>query len=223
MGEFRQEAQSLREQLRLYLVIGMDGNSGRTATEIAEAAIAGGVTMVQWREKDRPFREALPEARRLRELCRARGIPFIVNDRVDAALILDADGVHVGQDDLPGLDARKLLGPDKIIGISAGSEEEAQWALEQGADYLGIGPVYSTATKLDAGEAIGLQLLRRLYGEGSGIPMVGIGGITAANAGAVAAAGADGAAVVSAITGSADPKEAAAALRAAFVEGCNDK
>ncbi|MDF2926846.1 MAG: thiamine-phosphate pyrophosphorylase [Paenibacillaceae bacterium] len=205
-------ADELRRQLRVYLVMSLDGYAGRSAVEIARAAIEGGATMIQLREKDKPLRDVLPEGRQLRELCRRMSIPFIVNDRVDVALLLDADGVHVGQDDLPGVEVRKLIGPDRIVGISAGDAEEARWALEQGADYLGVGPVYSTATKLDAGEAIGLALIEELA-QTSGIPMVGIGGIHAGNVAGVVTAGADGAAVVSAITRTADPAGAAAGLR----------
>jgi thiamine-phosphate pyrophosphorylase len=213
MGEHSKASEGvLRGQLRLYLVMSMEDYQGRTALEMAAEAIEGGVTMLQLREKDRPWREVLPEARKLRALCREKGIPFIVNDRVDIAILLDADGVHVGQDDLPGVEARRLLGSSKIIGISAGSHEEAQWAVQQGADYLGIGPVYSTATKADAGEAIGTGLLGELA-VGFGLPAVGIGGIVADNAACVISAGASGVAVVSAITRQADPKAAAAALR----------
>lgn len=202
----------LREWLRLYLVMDMHSYGGRSATDIAREAIAGGVTMIQWREKSQPLRDVLEESRRLRALCREQGIPFVVNDRVDIALLLDADGVHVGQDDLPAAEVRALVGPNRFVGVSAGSWEEAQWALEQKADYLGVGPVYGTATKLDAGDAIGLDLLARLQAAYSGIPRVGIGGINHTNAGLVTRGGADGIAVVSAITRSGNPRQAAAEL-----------
>lgn len=200
----------LARQLQLYLVMDLKGHAGRTALQIAEEAIAGGVTMVQLREKSMPLRQALEEARQLRELCREKGVPFIVNDRVDIAMLLDADGVHVGQDDMPAIEVRKLF-PGKIVGVSAGSPEEARWALEQAPDYLGIGPVYATATKADAGEAIGLELISALAAD-PGIPLVGIGGIHSGNASQVIGAGADGVAVVSAITRSSDPREAASQL-----------
>jgi thiamine-phosphate pyrophosphorylase len=202
----------LREWLKLYLVMDMQSYGGRTATEIAREAIAGGVTMIQWREKSQPLRDVLEESRRLRALCREEGIPFVVNDRVDIALILDADGVHVGQDDLPAPEVRKLIGPGRFVGVSAGSWEEAQWALDQQADYLGVGPIYGTPTKPDAGDAIGFGLLTRLKEAYSGVPRVGIGGIKHSNAGLVVEAGADGVAVVSAITRSSSPREAAAEL-----------
>ncbi|MNC38569.1 Thiamine-phosphate synthase [compost metagenome] len=146
-------------------------------------------------------------------MCRELGIPFVVNDRVDIALLLDADGIHVGQDDLPAPEVRKLIGPDRFVGVSAGSWEEARWALEQEADYLGIGPVYGTPTKPDAGEAIGFELITRLTAECGGVPRVGIGGINRSNAGLVTGAGADGIAVVSAISRSSSPREAAAELK----------
>lgn len=202
----------LREWLRLYLVMDMQSYAGRKAAEIAQEAIAGGVTMIQWREKSQPLRDVLEESRRVRALCRERGIPFVVNDRVDIALLLDADGVHVGQDDLPAPEVRRLVGPDCFVGVSAGSWEEANWALDQGADYLGVGPVYGTPTKPDAGDAIGFGLINRLKAECGSIPRVGIGGINRTNAGLVTGAGADGIAVVSAITRSGSPREAAAEL-----------
>lgn len=204
----------LRGMLRLYLVMDLEGFAGRSALEIASEAIEGGVTVVQLREKDAPFRRVLEEGRILRELCRERNIPFIVNDRVDVALLLDADGVHVGQDDIPGIDARRLMGPGKIVGVSASTPEEAEWAVKQGADYLGIGAVYSTATKADAGAAIGTGLIADAAAA-YGLPMVGIGGISPANAAPVVAAGADGVAIVSAVTRQANPRAAAQALRAA--------
>lgn len=202
----------LREWLKLYLVMDMQCYGGRTAAEIAREAIAGGVTMIQWREKSQRLRDVLEASRQVRALCREKGIPFVVNDRVDIALLLDADGVHVGQDDLPAPEVRRLMGSDRFVGVSAGSWEEARWALEQEADYLGVGPVYGTATKPDAGDAIGFDLITRLKTEWDGIPRVGIGGINRTNAGLVTAAGADGIAVVSAITRSSSPQESAAEL-----------
>jgi thiamine-phosphate pyrophosphorylase len=203
----------LREWLKLYLVMDMQSYEGRTAEEIAREAIAGGVTMIQWREKSQPLRDVLDVSRRVRALCRELGIPFVVNDRVDIALLLDADGVHVGQDDLPAPEVRRLIGQDRFVGVSAGSWDEARWALEQEADYLGVGPIYGTPTKPDAGDAIGFELLGRLKAECPGIPRIGIGGINRTNAGLVTGAGADGIAVVSAITRSSNPQEAAAELK----------
>ncbi|OXM85904.1 thiamine phosphate synthase [Paenibacillus rigui] len=203
---------NIHSYMPLYLVLGLHEQEGRSALEIAREAIAGGVTFVQLREKNAPLRQVLEQGIQLRELCRNHGIPFVVNDRVDVAILLDADGVHVGQDDLPGLEARKLLGDDKIVGISAGTLEEAEWAMEQGADYLGVGAIYATFTKQDAGAAIGTDLLREVKGRWN-IPVVGIGGITRGNAPEVMAAGADGIAVVSAITKQSNPQIAASELR----------
>lgn len=209
--ETRSPEWNLREALKLYLVMGMEGYGSRSALDIAREALQGGVTMLQLREKDAPLRDVLEFGRELRELCRSFQVPFIVNDRVDVAVLLDADGVHVGQDDLPGLEARRLLPQGKWIGVSAGSMEEARWAVEQGADYLGVGPIYSTATKLDAGEAVGTALVTELIGAYA-LPLVGIGGIGPANAAAVVEAGADGIAVVSAITRQEAPEKAATSL-----------
>lgn len=198
----------IKLHLPVYLVMGLEGYGSRTALEIAKEALEGGVTLLQLREKEAPLREVLRQGKLLRELCRSYKVPFVVNDRVDVAILLEADGVHVGQDDIPGLEARKLLGEDKIVGISAGTMEEAEWAVSQGADYLGVGAVYATSTKKDAGEAIGTGLIRQISERWS-IPMVGIGGIQHDNAVQVIQAGADGVAVVSAITRATNPREAA--------------
>lgn len=200
--------------LQVYLVMGLEDYGGRTALQIAREAIAGGATMIQLREKNAPLKQVLEQGAQLRELCRELGVPFLVNDRVDVALLLDADGVHVGQDDIPGTEARRLMGEDKIIGISAGTMEEAEWAMENGADYLGVGPVYATMTKQDAGEAVGPALIDAIASRWT-IPIVGIGGIHQDNAAAVIEAGAKGVAVVSAITRQSDPQAAAQAIAAA--------
>jgi thiamine-phosphate pyrophosphorylase len=188
------------------------GHASRTAQMIARAALKGGVTILQLRDKDAPLPVLLEEGRKIRELCRQYHVPFIVNDRVDVALLLDADGVHVGQEDIPGSAARKLLGDQKIVGISASSMEEAEIAIREGADYIGVGPIYATATKPDAGEPVGVGLIRQIRRAWS-VPIVGIGGINADNAAAVIQAGAEGVAVVSAITRQDDPEKAAERLR----------
>ncbi|TBL78365.1 thiamine phosphate synthase [Paenibacillus thalictri] len=203
--------QRIKQYLPVYLVMGLSGNGKWTAAEMAKEALEGGITLLQLREKDAPLHQVLEQGRQIRDLCRKYHVPFIVNDRVDVALLLDADGVHVGQDDIPGSDARKLLGPSKIIGISAGTMEEAEYAVAQGADYLGVGPIYATATKSDAGEPIGTNLMWQIQKRWS-IPMVGIGGIGHDNAAQVIAAGGDGVAIVSAITKQAAPRSAASML-----------
>lgn len=211
MTTFRQ----WKEQLAIYMCMPVvPGGQGMDALAIARAAIAGGVSAIQLRDKESPLSDVLCVGRQLRRLCREADVLFFVNDRVDVALLLDADGVHVGQDDLPVHEARRLLGPGKIVGASAGSIEEAERSLVQGADYLGVGSIFATTSKPDAGEPVGTDLLRQIRRRWN-VPLVGIGGIKADNAGDVMAAGADGVAVISAIFDAPDPRAAAARLRAA--------
>ncbi|NEN85730.1 thiamine phosphate synthase [Paenibacillus elgii] len=209
----------VRQYLSVYLVMDLSGHEEKSALDIARAALDGGVTMIQLREKKAPLSRVIAEGRALRELCREYGVPFLVNDRVDVALALDADGVHVGQDDLPGSEARKLLGEDKIIGISAGTMAEAERAMAEGADYLGVGAVYSTLTKGDAGEPIGTGLISEIKQRWPHTGMVGIGGIDASNAAPVVQAGADGVAVVSAIVRQSDPCSATWQLKQVICPG----
>lgn len=200
----------LGARLALYLVADPDQTS-RPLEDVVEDALAGGVTAVQLRAKSLPDRDVLWYARRLRDRCTAAGALFIINDRIDIALASGADGVHVGVGDLPVEDARALAGGKLIIGYSPETDEQGVSAADWGADYLGVGPVYGTATKTDAGDAIGLVTLGR-RAHRAGIPVVGIGGITAANAAAVIEAGAEGVAVVSAILRADDARRAAADL-----------
>jgi thiamine-phosphate pyrophosphorylase len=202
----------------LYLVMGSQDCRGRDPVRVLDQAIDGGITLFQFREKNSglTLRETVSLGERLRSLCRERNIPFIVNDRADLALLLDADGLHVGQDDLPVRQARRLIGPHRLLGVSAETVEEAEQALREGADYLGVGPIYATATKPDAGKPIGpgaiAEIRQRLS---SPLPIVGIGGIDVAGVAEVIRAGADGVAVVSAIAGKPDPRKAAVELRQA--------
>ena len=205
----------------LYLVTDSRLSLGRSNAQVLQAALRGGVTVVQYREKDASARQMVEQALELRELCRAHGVPFIVNDRVDVALAVDADGVHVGQDDLPAAFARKLIGPDKILGVSAENVEQALAAIAAGADYLGVGAIFSTATKADAGEPIGIPGLIKIA-RASTIPIVGIAGINASNAGSVIRAGAAGVAVVSAIVGAEDVEPAARELRRVVNQAAGD-
>ncbi len=184
---------------------------------MVEAAIRGGVTVVQYREKAASTRRMIAEARELRQLCRAAGVPFIVNDRIDVALAVDADGVHVGQDDMPAPLARRLIGKGRILGVSAGNVDEARRAEEEGADYIGASPVFATPTNPDAPAPMGVEGLRKLAGAVS-IPVVAIGGMNAQNARAVMLAGAAGLAVVSAIVGAQDVEAAARAIADAVKE-----
>ena len=200
--------------LRLYVVLDPAVAGGRSVVEIARQAIAGGATMLQLRDKRSPDRDVLASATAISQLCRTESTPFIVNDRVDIAYACGADGVHLGHDDLPPAVARKLLGEDAIIGMSAGNLDELAAALPARPDYLGVGPMYATRTKNDAGAPVGPAMIRTLREAAPVIPLVGIGGITAENAAAVIAAGADGIAVVSAVVGAQNVEAATRALRA---------
>lgn len=203
-------------QLGLYLVTDERLSKGRPTAEIVRAAIRGGVDAVQLRGKDLPIREQLAIGRALRAITREAGVLFIVNDRVDLALALDADGVHVGQDDLPAGVVRRLVGSEWIVGVSAATIAEARAARDDGADYIGVGPIWGTATKADAGEAVGPGLIATLKGAVE-LPMVGIGGIGLQNAAQVIAAGGDGVAVVSAIVSADNPEAVARDLKARIV------
>ncbi|MGC9966570.1 MAG: thiamine phosphate synthase [Syntrophobacteraceae bacterium] len=199
----------------LYLVTDRVLSGGRPLEKIVRESVAGGVSMVQLREKNVGTREFLEQAFVLRQAASELGIPLIINDRVDIALACRADGVHLGQEDMHCAFARRIVGEDMIIGVSVSTADEALEAEADGADYLGVGPLYATATKPDALPATGLGVLRSIR-RAVRIPLVGIGGITDANAGAVISAGADGVAVVSAIVASPDPAAAARALRSAI-------
>lgn len=202
----------------LYVITDSRLGRGRDQVELVAAAIAGGATMVQLRDKDLSTLAQYELGRRLRELTRRTGTTLIVNDRVDLALAIDADGVHLGQDDLPASAARAMLGPDRIVGVSDGNPDEYELVQREGADYLGVGPFAQTGTKADAGQAIGpkgIAAVRAL----TDLPIVAIGGISAANASAAIAAGADGVSVVSAIVSADDPESAARELRRAVEAG----
>jgi thiamine-phosphate pyrophosphorylase len=195
----------------LYLVTDRCLSRGRSTIEVVAAAVRGGVTVVQLREKEAETRDFVKEALAVRRLLEDRGIPMIVNDRIDVALAVSADGVHLGQKDMPIAMARKILGPDKIIGISAESVADAVAAEMAGADYLGVSPIYATPTKTDTAAALGLEGLRQIR-EAVDLPLVGIGGLNARNAAEAIRHGADGVAVVSAIVSADDPETAAREL-----------
>jgi thiamine-phosphate pyrophosphorylase len=175
--------------------------------QLAEFAIAGGADTIQLRQKAGSTRELIETARQIQTVCIKAGLTFIVNDRVDVAIAAGADGVHLGQDDFPIPLARKLLGKQVIVGGSAGSLQEAQKCLNEGADYVGFGPVYETTSKDDAGPAAGLELLTLIAKE-IPLPIVAIGGITVYNVADVIKAGAHGIAVISAVCCQDDPREA---------------
>ena len=176
------------------------------------AAVRGGVDIVQLRDKRAPREELIPLAEELKDACDRAGALFTANDDVELARIVGADGVHLGADDAPTPHARRVLGPDAVIGRSAGGVAEALEAVRGGADYLGVGTVYATPTKPD-GEVAGLGLIRSLAREDLPVPWFAIGGVTADTAPAVAAAGAPGFAVVRAVLDAEDPEAAARELR----------
>lgn len=181
----------------IYLVTDEACLHGRPLLECVEEALAAGVTLVQYRAKAADGGVLYAEACKLKELCDKYNVPLIINDRLDIALAVCAAGVHLGQDDLPCAVARRLLGEDFIIGVSAHNPAEAVQAVSEGADYLGCGAVFGTATKHDVAK-LGLENLRAIR-KAVAVPMVGIGGITADNYAEVLATGADGAAIVSGI------------------------
>ncbi len=201
-----------RYDWELYLVTDRRLAGGRPIEIIVEAAVRGGVTAVQLREKDCCTREFLELGRALVRLLAPLGIPLLVNDRVDVALAIGAAGVHIGQRDMDYSTARRLLGPDAAIGLSVETLEQARAADALDADYLGVGPVFSTPTKPDAAPPLGLAGLAEVRAV-SRHPLVAIGGIGAGNARQAVEAGADGVAVVSAICAAADPELAARELR----------
>ena len=200
--------------LALYLVAGTDVTGGRRLEDVVAAAVRGGVTLVQLREKTLPDAEFVELARALKGLLAPLDVPLIVNDRAEVARAAGAAGVHLGQEDLDAGRAREILGPDALIGVSAGTIAEVGQVDKALADYVGVGPVYATPTKPDAGPPIGIAGLKTLQAAHAPLPVVAIGGIGTGNAAEVMASGAaDGIAVVSAICGADDPQAAARALR----------
>ncbi|MDQ7029287.1 MAG: thiamine phosphate synthase [Ardenticatenia bacterium] len=204
--------------LSVYVITSAALASPRSVLGVVRAALRGGATVVQLREKKTSTQRLIELGQALLQVTRPAGVPLIVNDRVDVALAVNADGVHVGQEDMPAALARRLIGPDKILGVSAETVEQALMAQRDGADYLGVGDVYGTTTKPDAGPPIGLEGLRRVA-QAVHIPVVGIGGITPDNAADVVAHGAEGVAVISAVFGAPDPEEAVRRLREAVAQG----
>lgn len=179
--------------------------------ELAEAAIGGGVDVIQYRDKTATSRAMLEVAGALREICSAAGVPLIVNDRIDVALAVDADGVHLGQNDLPIVVARELLGPSKIVGVSTSTYYEALRVQRDGADYMSCGHIFGTESKIKSYPPRGVRFLKELCRTVS-TPVIAIGGITAANAAEVMEAGAFGIAVIGGVRNAASPREAAHAL-----------
>ncbi|QUH19225.1 thiamine phosphate synthase [Alkaliphilus sp. B6464] len=194
----------------LYLVSDRDVLGGRDFIRSLEEAILGGVTLIQLREKSATSSEFYSLAVKVKELTYKYNIPLIINDRLDIALAVDADGVHVGQDDMPANVVRDILGKDKIVGVSTATLEEALKAIEDGADYIGVGALFPTDTKTDT-RIVTLDQLKNIK-ENINIPVVGIGGINESNIKSVSDTGIDGVAIVSAILGKQDIREAAVKL-----------
>ena len=185
---------------------------GRNHVAIADAALAGGADMIQLRDKTGSLRDLLPQARAIQSLCRSRGALFIVNDRVDLALAAGADGAHVGQEDIPAADARRLLGPTRLLGVSTHNLAQAAEAKRAGADYIGFGPMFPTGTKETGYAPRGPQALREIRRTLS-LPILAIGGISLENVSQVIEAGATALAVISAVVAARDITAAAAAFR----------
>jgi len=204
--------------LSLYLVTDRRLARGRGLKEVVQAAVRGGVRIIQLREKDLSTRSFLNQALELKALLDPMSVPLIINDRVDVALACGAAGVHLGQDDMPADLARRLLGPAAILGVSVSTPQEARLASQAGADYLAASPVFATPTKTDTPQATGLEGLAAIRAATS-LPLVAIGGLSATNAAEVIAAGADGIAVVSALMAAKDPAAAARHLLAAMPQG----
>ena len=196
----------------LYLVTDSALSCGRSLPDIVRAAVEGGVTCVQVREKDVPSRAYIERLLPVRPLLRARGIPLFVNDRVDVALAVEADGVHLGQTDMPLGLARRIAAGRLLVGVSCETVQDATDAERGGADYVSVSPVFATATKTDTAPALGLDGVRATR-RAVRLPVGAIGGINGTNAGDIIRAGADGICVVSAIVSAPDPRAAAATLR----------
>ncbi len=198
----------------IYLVTDRDALKGKDLIRTLEEAIAGGVTVVQLREKNATSLEFYQIATQVKALTAKHGIPLIINDRLDIALAVDADGVHVGQSDLPASVARKIMGAHKLVGVSTANLEEALKAQAEGADYIGVGALFPTNTKTDT-RWVTLEQLKDIK-KALNIPVVGIGGIQKDNVGAVGETGIDGVAVASAILAADSVKEAAVELKKYF-------
>lgn len=196
----------------LYLVTDRGLARGRSTLEIVTAAVNGGATVVQLREKECSTLEFIEQALNIKAFLKTRHVPLIINDRLDVAQAVEADGVHLGQTDMPLDTAKGIVGDTMLIGISAECLEDAIVAEKGGADYLGVSPIYATPTKTDTAPALGLEGLREIR-KAVKLPLVGIGGLNQGNAAAVIRNGADGVAVVSAIVAADDPETVARELK----------
>jgi thiamine-phosphate pyrophosphorylase len=206
------EEKNVKKIGRFHVLTDTDLQSFFSHVELAELAISGGADTIQYRQKTGETMHMIRVAEQIKGLCKRAGVTFIINDRVDVAIASQADGVHLGQNDFPISLARKLLGERAIIGGSAGNIEEARKCLLEGADYIGFGPVYPTASKENAGPASGLDLLKQVVEE-IRLPVIGIGGINKDNIPLVRETGVYGIAVISAVCCEKDPEEATKCLR----------
>ena len=195
----------------LYVVTDEGLSRGKTHAEIAEEAVRGGAGVIQLREKSKESREIFEDACKIADICRDKAV-FIVNDRLDIALAAGADGVHLGQSDIPLTEARKIAPKPFIIGISVGSVEDADEAVENGADYIAVSPVFDTGSKKDAGKGHGLALVQEIRAKYPDIPLIGIGGLNKTNVSDAVRAGLDGIAVISAVVSQENIAESAKEL-----------
>lgn len=209
-----------REDMLLYTVTDKRWVGESTLANDVELAIKGGATFVQYREKDLPYEQAIEEAKLLKAVCDKYGVPFVINDDVNMAVAIDADGVHVGQEDMEAGEVRAKLGPDKIIGVTAKTVEQAVTAEQSGADYLGVGAVFQSGAKSEA-MRITHETLRDICAAVE-IPVVAIGGVNGSNVGELKGTGMDGVAVVSAIFAQDDIEEATRELKGIVEEVVND-
>lgn len=204
-----------REDLKVYFIMGSNNCGEQDPLIVLEAALKGGITMFQFREKGVGAKRGLEKkkiAQDMQRLCQSYRVPFIINDDLDLALEVKADGLHVGQDDATVEQIKRVCPTDLLIGVSATNEQEAVQAVKDGADYIGVGPIFATSTKLDAKDPIeitGITRIRSLVGD---TPMVAIGGIKQEDVGLIRAAGADGVSVISAISLASSPEQVARTL-----------
>ncbi len=198
----------------LYVIVDPEQTRGRDAVEVTRQALDGGASIIQWRDKARDKGQQLPQLRAVGDLCRRHGALLLVNDHADLALVAQADGVHLGQKDLPPAGVRAFVPPAFIIGVSTNNVEEARRAQADGASYVAVGALFATGSKSDTRPASPERL--REVKQAVSLPVVGIGGIDEGNIDEVLAAGADAVAVISAVTGAGDVREAAARLAAHF-------
>lgn len=204
----------MKQDYTLYLVTDRALMSAATLTEAVEQAILGGCTMVQLREKELSSLEFYKQAMEIKQITDQYHVPLIINDRIDIAMVVKADGVHIGQSDIPAAVARKLIGADMLIGVSAASVTEALQAEKDGADYLGVGAMFPTGTKTDA-DLVSMEELQKIR-QAVKLPIVAIGGINKENASLFHSAGIDGLAIVSAIIAQPDIRKAATEIKELF-------